>query len=201
MPTLTVADYLKHANLQMAAEAFLKDELTGEERYSGGNLITALIAGNKRSLKFTRPQAESFADPVKGWTVLDQKANTNTGFSGTLFKNNQTGELVLSFRSTEFIDDHARDNKATNDLEIDGTGFALGQIADMEAWYGQLRDAGELPAGAHFSVTGYSLGGHLATAFNLLRREEGSIGNVDQVVTFNGAGVGKIGNGSLTAIN
>ena len=198
---MSTAEYLEYANLQMAAEAFIRNETTGELATTADAIVVALIAGNKRSLKFTRPQAESFADRVKGWTVLDQKANTNTGFSGTLFKNNQTGELVLSFRSTEFIDDHARDNKATNDLEIDGTGFALGQIADMEAWYGQLRDAGELPAGAHFSVTGYSLGGHLATAFNLLRREEGSIGNVDQVVTFNGAGVGKIGNGSLTAIN
>ncbi len=61
----TVSDYLKYANLQMAAEAFLKDELTGEERYSGGNLITALKAGNTRSLLFTQTQAEAFADPAK----------------------------------------------------------------------------------------------------------------------------------------
>jgi pimeloyl-ACP methyl ester carboxylesterase len=39
--------------------------------------------------------------------------------------------------------------------------------------------------GNGFSVTGYSLGGHLATAFNLLHP-----GAATQVITFNGAGVG-----------
>ena len=37
------------------------------------------------------------------------------------------------------------------------------------------------------SVTGYCLGGHLATAFNLLHP-----GAAQQVVTFNGAGVGEV---------
>jgi hypothetical protein len=172
MPTLTIADYLKYANLQMAAEAFIRDEQTLVLASTPEAVISALIEGNKRSLKFTRPQAEAFVDAAKGWTVLDQRANTNTGFSGTLFRNNATGELVLSFRSTEFIDDHARDNKATNDLEIDGTGFALGQVADMEEWYATLSASGGPLAGKTYSVTGYSLGGHLATVFNQLRQAE-----------------------------
>jgi len=203
MTNPTVSDYLKYANLQMAAEAFLKDELTGEERYSGGNLITALKAGNKRSFVFTQPQADAFAAQ---WEVVDQRANTNTGFSGTLFRNKaHPNELVLSFRSTEFIDDHARDNKATNDLELAGGGFALGQIADMEAWYAQLSsDTGAL-RGKTYSVTGYSLGAHLATVFNQLRQAERQAGpppaaTLDQVITFNGAGVGQIGNGTLRGL-
>ena len=200
MPTMSTAEYLEYANLQMAAEAFIRNETTGELATTADAIVVALIAGNKRSLKFTRPQAEAYADPVKGWTVLDQKANTNTGFSGTLFKNNQTGELVLSFRSTEFIDDHARDNKATNDLEIDGTGFALGQIADMEAWYAELAANPAMLAGKTYSVTGYSLGGHLATVFNQLRQATPSAATLEKVITFNGAGVGKIGNGSLTGM-
>ena len=96
MPTLTTADYLKYANLQMAAEAFIRDEQTLVLASTPEAVISALIEGNKRSLKFTRPQAEAFVDAAKGWTVLDQRANTNTGFSGTLFRNNATGELVLS---------------------------------------------------------------------------------------------------------
>ena len=94
---------------------------------------------------------------------------------------------VLSFRSTEFIDDYARDNLATNSFEIKETGWAWGQIADMEAWYAQLTGPGGALNGNKFSVTGYSLGGHLATAFNLLHP-----GAADKVVTFNGAGVGRI---------
>ena len=193
MTAPTITDYLKYANLQMAAEAFIRDEVTNALASSGTDLITALKAGNNRSLKFTEPQAEAFADQ---WEVLDQKANTGTGFSGTLFKaikdNAALGikkdDLVVSFRSTEFIDDHARDNKATNDLEIDGTGFALGQIADMEAWYAQLSAEGGPLAGKTYSVTGYSLGGHLATVFNQLRQAELQAGPpraaLDQVVTF-----------------
>lgn len=209
MTTPTIVDYLKYANLQMASEAFLVD--SQEKPLTGQFYIDALIDGNKRSLKFTKTQATAFADPDKGWTVLDQRANTTTGFSGTLFKSNETGELVLSFRSTEFIDDHARDNKATNDLELAGGGFALGQIADMEAWYVDLLTkldpkTGQPPlASKTYSVTGYSLGGHLATVFNQLRQAERQAGlppaaTLDQVITFNGAGVGQIGNGTLRGL-
>jgi hypothetical protein len=99
------------------------------------------------------------------------------------------GELVLSFRSTEFVDDAARDNQATNAMEIAEVGFALGQIADMEKWYAELRaDPTKIPAGASLSVTGYSLGGHLATAFNLLRAQEiatAETPKLEQTITFN----------------
>jgi hypothetical protein len=106
---------------------------------------------------------------LKHWEVLAQKANIGTGFSGTLFKNKETNELVMSFRSTEFIDDSARDNQATNTLEIKETGFAWGQLRDMKAWYEDLqKSGGPLAGNPPFSVTGYSLGGRLATAFNLM---------------------------------
>ena len=95
---LTIADTLKYANLQMAAEAILADESTGILK---PNLVALLKEGNNRSLKFTQTQARAFADE---WEVVAQKANTATGFSGTLFRNKaHPGELVLSFRSTEFI--------------------------------------------------------------------------------------------------
>ncbi|MCL2345983.1 MAG: hypothetical protein FWC58_09055, partial [Desulfobulbus sp.] len=191
MPTVT--DYLKYANLQMAAEAFLKDPKTDAEYYSGIAMINALKAGNGYASKFTESEAIKFESE---WVVLDQCKNTNTGFSGTLFKNKTTGELVLSFRSTEFIDDAIRDSAATNALEVHDTGWAWGQISDMEAWYAQLKKDGLIPAGSQLNVTGYSLGGHLATAFNLLHNDE-FIANGTQVITFNGAGVGEIKTGTL----
>jgi hypothetical protein len=49
------------------------------------------------------------------------------------------------------------------------------------------------------SVTGYSLGWHLATAFNLMHGQETVAGGqplVKQVINFNGAGLGTIGDGS-----
>ena len=110
MTTPTIADTLKYANLQMAAEAFIRDPVTYVLSGSGTDLIDALKTGNNHASRFTETQSEAFADPVTGWTVLDQCINTPSGFSCTLFKNNQTDECVISFRSTEFIDDAVNDN-------------------------------------------------------------------------------------------
>jgi hypothetical protein len=133
MAAPTIADYLKYANLQMAAEAFLKDPDTNAENYSGDDLRDALKAGNNRASRFTQTEAKKSADE---WVVLAQLPNTDTGFSGTLFKSiAEPHEYVLSFRSTEFIDDAVRDSLATNTLEVHDTGWAWGQIADREDWY------------------------------------------------------------------
>ena len=127
MKVSTIADYLKYANLQMAAEAFL----VNPDGFVKDDILRALLDGNKRSTKFTQPQAEEFN---KLWQVVDQCPNTPTGFSGTLFKARDNVEalgihkddLVVSFRSTEFIDDSARDSEGTDKLEIAKGGFALG---------------------------------------------------------------------------
>ena len=194
MSILSIPDYLKYANIQMAAEAFIRDEKTGLLRGRGDQLTQALTEGNKRNSIFTKVQAEQFSTQ---WEAVDQRVNTSTGFSGTLFHNKETNEYVISFRSTEFIDDSARDNAATNTLEIKEFGYAFGQISDMEAWYAELKQSQKLPEGEKFSVTGYSLGGHLATAFNILHAAEGRI---KEVVTFNGAGVGTVEGNKLAEV-
>ena len=77
-----IANYLKYADLQMASEADQLDRvLTGQT-----TLSAALIRGNNRSSRFTAIQAAAFTDVTEGWSVVDHKANTATGFSGTLFK-------------------------------------------------------------------------------------------------------------------
>ncbi|HEY1131479.1 MAG TPA: calcium-binding protein, partial [Roseateles sp.] len=191
MTNPTIADLLKYADLQMAAEAFLADKDTGALRT---DLRDALIFGNGHASRFTATQATHF---LEHWKVVEQKPNTASGFSGTLFEctaddpatGAKRGDLVMSFRSTEFIDDSARDNQATNALEIKETGFAWGQVRDMEAWYQELVASGKLVNQVNpyksFSVTGYSLGGHLASVFNEMHSNV-----ADQVVTFNGAGIG-----------
>ena len=71
-------------------------------------------------------------------------------------------------------------------MEIKEHGWAFGQIADMEAWYKNLKVDGIPLSEKQFTVTGYSLGGHLATAFNILHPE------AKATYTFNGAGVGDV---------
>lgn len=181
-----IATYLKYANLQMAAESLFAVPITAIPGAISRDMdVASLTIGNNRSSKFTTSQATEFASL---WEVVEHKSNTPTGFSGKLFKAKSgggsdvdalrtkygitAGELTLSFRSTEFADDAARDNQATNTMEIKPFGWAFGQIADMEAWYKSLKaDPSKLGASS-FNVTGYSLGGHLATAINLMRKNE-----------------------------
>jgi len=143
MPAPTIAETLKFANLQMATEALYRFNatppgtiLTPGDKFVGDIPTTILTAGNLHASKFTSTEATKFAEQ---WTVVEHVSNTTTGFSGTLLKalkndpsqNIKAGDLVLSFRSTEFLDDHARDNTATNVLEIKEKGFAFGQLNDM----------------------------------------------------------------------
>jgi Ca2+-binding RTX toxin-like protein len=197
MPINTAITYLVYTDLQMAAEATL-DRFTFT---SPQGLKEALEFGNNRSSKFTPTQADQF---VQDWKVVSHKPNTSTGFSGTLFeclrddpaRGLVRGQLVMSFRSTEFIDDAARDNQATNSMEIKPFGWAFGQVADMKNWVDSLYASGRITTDRNLTVTGYSLGGHLATAFNMLFP-----GDADATYTFNGAGVGRMtNNATLTSV-
>ncbi len=188
----TATTYLKFANLQMAAEALFPDD------FSGPIASNTLTFGNTRSSKFTNVLADQF---VKDWKVASHQADTKTGFSGTLFecvvddpaRGLVKGELVISFRSTEFADDAARDNQETNKQEIKAFGWAFGQIDDMQTWYTSLQDRGLI--NSSLTVTGYSLGGHLAAAFHDLYPSAAVA-----TYTFNAAGLGDVTIGDLSAV-
>ena len=207
MTTPTIPDYLKYAQLQMAAEALYDfNAITDADELIPGKKLDVptdgtraiqqawLTDGNKHASFFVASEAEKFTN---AWEVVSHISNTSTGFSGTLFKHKTTNEFVISMRSTEFIDDAARDSRATNELEIKERGWAFGQISDMEKWYSEIRDKITGP----LTATGYSLGGHLATAFNFLHGQDTDV-TLSAVYTFNGAGVGRIGpTGTVTTEN
>jgi hypothetical protein len=111
--TTQASTLLKFANLQMAAESLfevLPSDAPGQIKSASSMNQASLILGNTRSSKFTTAQAAEFA---ADWKVVEHKSNTATGFSGTLFECLRTdvarglyqGELCLSLRSTEFLDD------------------------------------------------------------------------------------------------
>ena len=209
------ATILEFARLQLAAEALYgfknaKPEwidskgdadtsnlLFGVDYNSSKNYKEHLISGNDHNSKFTPTDAAEFAE---NWEMVAHIANTTTGFSGSLFRAKKDIEgtrikaqdLVMSFRSTEFVDDDMHDSRSTNTLEIKEKGWAFGQIADMEHWFGILQEKGLIDKPLY--VTGYSLGGHLATAFNILHRYRINKRTGDKLIkatyTFNGAGVG-----------
>ena len=152
MASNRIAEYLKYANFQMAAEAFLQDL---DISSSASNMQSRLVIGNNHASKFPQLLAEQVA---QDWVVVNQRANTpqiggGTGFSGTLFRSRNPGvdgnyDYAMSIRSTEFLDDSLRDNQATNTLELKEKGWAFGQTADMEKWYADLKAQGSADAGA-----------------------------------------------------
>ena len=157
-----------YALLQIASEALFNVEpgvaatapgVGALQNIGFGTDGSVLTRGNDHSSRMTTEQAKQFAQE---WTVVSHQPNTATGFSATLFKYTGTsdsdrgltnGQYVVSFRSTEFIDDQARDSKATNELEVKEGGWAFGQIADMQTWWNSLQ--GTLGT-ATVDVTGYS---------------------------------------------
>lgn len=137
----------------------------------------------------SRPAVEGRPDrPQLGDEIL-----ANTGLSATLIRDLRTGSYTLSIRSTEYRawsegGDRERDGFGA-DLELVANGFSLAQLNALQRYYQWLKSQPLLPIGATLDVTGYSLGGHLATVFTEMHRGDTDI-RFGQTVTFNGAGRG-----------
>ncbi|MBS0162474.1 MAG: hypothetical protein JSR64_06570 [Nitrospira sp.] len=200
----SVTTWLKFGLQQMAAEAYLdqinlSDLARVKQRLLEGNNDARFAVpdanGNLPGMtRFTNTLADRFLGTFQ---IIDHHANDATGFSATLTRDMVTGEYTLSFRSTEAKHqaaggDWERDGLPGADGEIAGTGFALAQLVSMEKYYRAIKaDPTKLPPGVVLNVTGYSLGGHLATVFTELHASE-----INATYTFNGAGRGRINGGT-----
>lgn len=138
------------------------------------------------------------------YDTVGAEIQANTGLSATLLKDKRSGEYTLAIRSTESREwgdgnsspdgrsvgggDRPRDGIAADVYGVVATGFSLAQQEALDQYYGWLRRSGRLPDGAVLNVTGYSLGGHLATVFAEMHEDSGV--RLGDVVTFNGAGRG-----------
>ncbi|MBK9625017.1 MAG: hypothetical protein IPO38_10985 [Rhodocyclaceae bacterium] len=187
---------------QMAAESYFeKVDLTNDAK-----VTLALTTGNNRPeytqgipkgyVRFTDVQAAEF---VSKFQIVDQLSDDpnlstfrdNTGLSATLIRTIGTNEFTLAIRSTEFRNqseggDWSRDAIGGANRDISNVGFAFAQLDSLEGYFQWLKDSGKLPENAILSVTGYSLGGHLATVFTELHSE------VVATTIFNGAGRGEL---------
>jgi len=216
MPQSEVSSWLQFALQQMATESYLE----GVEPSNITELIRRLKFGNNNqsilgidpnpdlspnlrgATRFTDIQAVQFG---QRYQIVHHHANDATGFSATLMRDTQTGEYILSFRSTEFRNqvqggDYERDGAnfpflTGADGEILTKGFAFGQLAAMEQYY-HTTVKSLLPVGAVLNVTGYSLGAHLATVFTELHglASDPSF-SFGHTYTFNGPGRGEFSGG------
>jgi len=199
MPQSNISTWLQFATQQMAAESYLD----GIDWNNAEQVKTRLRLGNNRPgfpetgfTRFTGTPTQGLQDQafVDRYQIIDHHANDATGFSATLMKDTATNTYTLSFRSLEYQNqaqggDWERDGQGGAGGEIAGAGFALGQLVSMERYYQELKaDPTKLPPGAILNVTGYSLGGHLATVFTELHSAD-----IQQTIIFNGAGRGLVG--------
>ncbi|MBI2752263.1 MAG: hypothetical protein HYX46_01910, partial [Betaproteobacteria bacterium] len=201
---------------QMAAEAYLE----GVNLADVDSVTDALQLGNNRrefpSLQgFTRfadvqvseflgkfqiiAQASDYPNPNRTGPVYYAGTNilANTGLSATLIQKRGTNEFTLAVRSTEFRTvtdggDRDRDVWGADVRGIFQYGFALAQLSALEDYYEWLKRSGNLPVGAILNVTGYSLGGHLATVFTEIHANDTDV-SLNRTYTFNGAGRGTWG--------
>ena len=192
MPVALSASQIYTLSLQqIAAESFL--DYAQQSGFQGTQLETALRLGSNNVAVAeyaanpgqevlpgkTRMTDQQIADFTANNEIIAHQANTASGFSGTLFQRvtrnasgvvTSRGAFTLSFRSTEFADesqggDWFRDGVSGADGEMKTYRFALAQLADAEAFFRKLKTDAKLPGNASYNVTGYSLGGHLASVF------------------------------------
>ncbi len=198
-----ITTWLNFALQQMAAESYLQGIdwsnalqlrprlLLGNNNLSGASPTEPNLSGKTR---MTTALADRF---LATYEIVDHRANDATGFAATLMRDTTTGEYTLSFRSSEYTADGSGGDRSRDifgaDTEIKNDGFAFAQLVSMERYYQELKSSGMLPTGAMLNVTGYSLGGHLATVFTELHASE-----INQTYTFNGAGRGDLRDGSLS---
>ncbi len=211
MATL-IRTWLNFALQQMAAESYLDQFISGSRSFvrvltNGNNNENVVPVGEfTGKTRFVDLSGVPTANQIMGsaqafdarYDVIDHHANDASGFSATLMQDVTTGEYTLSFRSTEPRPateggDVERDGLFASGLtsaadgEIGFEGFAFGQLIAMERYYLELTTSGKLPAGATLNVTGFSLGGHLATVFTELHASQ-----VAQTTVFNASGRGRI---------
>lgn len=123
------------------------------------------IGGAGKYTKISKTQADYFLDNFK---IKDYYGNDNTGFSATVFAKNgdtngDTNEITISFRSTEFGEDYYKDAYGA-DCEISYYGTAIAQNIAMLNYINKLRLDGIITTNTKINLTGYSLGGHLASS-------------------------------------
>lgn len=176
-------DYFKNAELSVASYATLQVGM------GGGAYVTALTSVGMsliQAREFAGVDANNEFIPGKGYEIVGQMPNTSSGFSATVFRKN--GSHVLAIRGTEGFSFSSITDWVSNVANIGPNGIAIMQAIDLFNYFQDLKaqqgstvyhyaynqltnqvtytsaiasSTGAL-YGQAFTVTGHSLGGHLA---------------------------------------
>jgi hypothetical protein len=114
----------------------------------------------QESFIYAQMAANTYGDPIqfklpREYSLIDMKGNDSIGFAYSIYKNNETNTLIISFRGTEGFKDWWYGNLLTSQNK---SGLAL---------FDQLKT--EYPNDTKFVVVGHSLGGGIALEVSLKR--------------------------------
>jgi hypothetical protein len=193
MPDLTLIQ-LKQAYdaalEQIAAESFLEKGMLPDLIVSRlqignnppGSTPSAEILDGK--LRMILEQAQTFESR---YIIIDAYQNDSTGFSAVALRDAENpGRVVIAVRSTEILNDRARDLSA--DFQVFTSGFAFDQILSAQDFLNRVRP--QLLAGETIDLVGYSLSGNIVRTLAAMYPTE-----VNQTaganVVFNATGLGE----------
>jgi len=146
----------------------------------------------KLGRNFNERQSSDFADK---YIVIKHQENKISGFSATLFEDELSHKQILAIRGTE--PKTAADLLTDLDLALI-SGLATFQYEDLKQFVGELKTSGVL--NSSITLTGHSLGGHLAMKFALddsLVIQD--LVTINHTYTYNAPGMGTpLGGGLLT---
>jgi len=143
----------------------------------------------KRNLDYD--QAKEF---LANYKVIGHRENTQSGLDATLFENKHTQEVHLAIRGTEPTS--PKDYVADLKLAL-LSGTASAQYKELKTFLGEMKDNNLLDK--PITVTGHSLGGHLA--MKLALDDKHNLAKIEHTYTYNAPGIGSsLGGGIMSNI-
>ncbi len=139
------------------------------------DLQYALLAANAYSQSADVVSTRNTIPVPSGWSQIAAAANTD-GFLARAYKNDISGEVVISYGGTTFEGQGLAQLRDWFTGNIAGTGLVLApQVTDAAKFYLDVRAANANTPASSFKFTGHSLGGGLASLMAVFFNKQATV--------------------------
>ena len=134
-----------------------------------GESIDSIISTPHKDVDISHPEYSSLrskASSLRSWKYLDS-VSTSSGFRAAAFQNPETGEIVFSFKGTDFDPSNPKTYMDTaKDIANADAQIAFGNSVGLPAQFAEVEKFVNKVCSSHshsgYTYTGHSLGGALA---------------------------------------
>ena len=134
-----------------------------------GESIDSIISTPHKDVDISHPEYSSLrskASSLRSWKYLDS-VSTSSGFRAAAFQNPETGEIVFSFKGTDFDPSNPKTYMDTaKDIANADAQIAFGNSVGLPAQFAEAEKFVDKVCSSHshsgYTYTGHSLGGALA---------------------------------------